>query len=420
VNIGWAGLGKLGLPCALALAKYGGHHVTGYDVSGLPWRVLCREVKAPQEDGIDELLDPDLLARAGNAEDLVACSDVIFAAVQTPHAAEYGGEQPVTGEPRDFEYAYLVQAVRDICAAARQQRKLITLAVVSTVLPGTVSRLIRPLLGRHVMLAYVPQFIAMGTTIEDFINPEFVVCGADERAAAAAVQDVFAPLHGGSRLFVTSIENAEAIKVLYNTFISVKVVWANTVMELCHKTGADCDQVADALAKGTDRIISPAYMRGGMGDGGSCHPRDLIAMSWLARRLDLSYDLFGETALAREVQAAWLADLVQHYHELAQLPVVLFGRAYKPGSDLIYGSPALLLAWLLEERGVRVTQHIDPYVHGGGIGQAALFAPSVFVIATAHPEFFDRAYPAGSVVIDPFGRAKDGPGVTVVRVGRKG
>jgi UDPglucose 6-dehydrogenase len=126
------------------------------------------------------------------------------------------------------------------------------------------------------------------------------------------------------------------------------------MMEICEKTGADVDDLVDALSLASDRVISSAYLRGGMGDGGGCHPRDNIALSFLARELDLSYDLFEALMVARERQTEWLADLV------GEGPLEVLGKAYKPETNLTVGSPALLLAALLEERGVEFA-HTDPY-----------------------------------------------------------
>lgn len=423
VKIGWVGLGKLGLPCALALAAHGGHDVIGYDVSEWPWRVLAGEVEPPREKDLAEMigtgLSPrrdgnQLLRRAKDVSEVVAASDVVFVAVPTPHAPAYGGEKPVQLDPRDFEYAYLTWACRDVCQAAAEQRKYITMAVVSTVLPGTMNRLIRPLLGEYVELAYTPHFIAMGTVVPDFLKPEFVICGTDSPGTAAMIGDVFFPVHKADLVYECGIETAEAIKVLYNLAISSKIVFANTVMELCHKTGADCDVVTSALSLATDRVVSPKYMRGGMGDGGACHPRDMVAMSWLAQRLELSYDLFGELIRAREAQTQWLAGLVRSYAAQEELELVILGRSYKPGSALQDGSPAILLAHYLKDLDPLI---YDPYVPGGAMPDQ--FRPSVFVIATAHEEFYRLRYPPHSIVIDPSGLLEDQQGVLVIRVGRK-
>ena len=413
MKIGWAGLGKLGLPCALVLAQ---HHeeVWGYDPSRLPWDMLAGQVTPMQEEGLLQLLaSGNNLRRAGSIDELVRRSDIIFVAVQTPHAAAYGGELPMPADRRDFDYSCLTQTCRTICQAASRLQKRITLAVISTVLPGTMNRLIRPLLGSFVDLVYTPQFIAMGTTISDFQSPEFAICGTESTAAASALRDALAPVHGKDLLFECDVESAEAIKVLYNTFISTKIVFANLVMELSHKTGADCDVVVNALSLATDRVISSAYLRGGMGDGGACHPRDLIAMSWLAERLDLSYDLLGAVAMARESQTRWIAQLVREQHELTRLPICVLGKSYKPGSDLTYGSPALLLAHYLQDL---KPIHLDAHI---GDPSPSPSAPFVYVIATRHHEYAEARFTAGSVIIDPFGHIPDRDNVTVVRVGRK-
>lgn len=424
MRVGWIGLGKLGLPCALVLAQY--HDVTGYDVSDKPWRVLSGSQESNREEGMTRGLmrdadDRPRIRRAGFISDVVAESDIIFTAVQTPHAPEYGGDRPMPETRRDFEYAYLAQACRDVAAAAQAQRKQVTLVVVSTVLPGTTNRVIRPLLNQYVRLVYSPQFIAMGTTVADFQNPEFVVCGTDggSRGSEEAEQlaSVFFPVHNGNRLYYSDITTAESIKVLYNTFISMKIVWANQVMEMCHATGADCDAVVDALSMATDRVISPKYLSGGMGDGGACHPRDLIAMSWLENRLGMSTDLFGQLAVMREQQTRWLADLALSYSSQLGMPVTLLGEAYKPGSDLTDGSPALLLHRYLvqtQRGGVNV---YDPYVPGGSPPPASL-VKGVYVITAKHEDWLKTRFARGSVVIDPFGYLEDQDGVTTLRVGR--
>lgn len=411
MRIGWVGLGKLGMPCALVLAKHGGHDVTGYDV---------RPPKIPAyEAGIDQL-DPSMLTLADSPAGVVAASDVVFVAVQTPHAPAYGGETPAPAERRDFEYGYLINAVRAVCQAAERQRKPITLAVVSTVLPGTCNRLLRPLLPPHVRLVYCPAFIAMGTTVDDFLAPEFVLAGADNPAFIAPIRQVFAAVHDRP-VYETSIETAELIKVAYNTVISTKIVLGNMLMEICEKTGADCDHVVDALAMATDRIVSAKYLRGGMGDGGACHPRDLIATSWLAERLDLSYDLLGQMASAREAQTGWLADLAIRWADQTRLDVCVCGTAYKPGVPLEQGSAALLLIRLIMDKrpDLGVTGY-DPYADRGVMMLDGDFnAPYVYVIGCKHPEFAGYEFPAGSVVLDPHGYIPDRLGVTVIRIGRK-
>lgn len=408
MNVAWLGLGRLGLPCALAIADHPDHTVVGYDPA-----ITGRPSPAWQEPGVADLLDRTALTMAPDVETAIRNADVVFVAVQTPHAPDYDGSRPAPDQRRDFSYTHLVEACRQVASAARRLERHVTLVVVSTVLPGTMDRHIRPLLGEHVTLAYNPYFIAMGSTLADFLAPEFVLVGTDHDSDADPLRKLYGSLHDRP-VYRCSIPSAELTKVAYNTFISAKIAVANSLMEICHHTAADVDEVTDALALATDRVISPRYLRGGMGDGGACHPRDLIAMSWLAERLDLSYDLFGSLVRGREAQTRWLADLAVEQAEVYGLgTVVVLGKAYKAGTNLTQGSPALLLAGYLAGRGVEVT-HYDPLVDGG---RPLLGLPAVYVVATNHDEFADWPFEAGSVVIDPWRYVAPRPGVTVVPVG---
>lgn len=423
MRVAWVGLGKLGSVCAAVLSKHG-HDVKGYEPFGTG--------RLPQYEADTGDLTPvpqaDLPTVVGHVADHSGRRSVIFVAVQTPHAPQYGGETELGNLPlRDFEYGYLVQACRDVFAqCAKDPYTSFTVVVVSTVLPGTMSRLIRPMLPANVNLVYNPFFIAMGTTVRDFRDPEFVLVGADRPSDVDELREIYSAVHSKD-LEVMSVESAELTKVAYNTFVSMKIVFANTMMEVCHKTGADVDAVSGALSKATERVTSGMYLRGGMGDGGSCHPRDNIAMSWLAERLDLSVDLMGFVSRARELQSAWLAREALSWAAQTGLPIVILGKAYKPGSPLMNGSPALLLRNQLEE--LAPYAHVDswdPYVdvdERDGLPQLprrTYSGAKVFVIGTKHTAFTGFVYPQGSVIIDPHGYIPDVTGCTVVRVGRKG
>lgn len=404
--VGWIGLGRLGGPCAAALAHRGGHVVHGYDLRGVDAATYDWGAQPPIE-----LVD--------SIEKVVAeTDDVVYVAVQTPHAPEYGGDVPAPTEPREFEYGYLVQAVRDVCDAAERLAKNVTLVVVSTVLPGTFNRLLRPLLNGWVTPVYHPFFIAMGTVVSDFVNPEQVLYGVDNESHVEHLDELYVTIHEAP-ISIVSIESAELAKVAYNTFISCKIVFANTLMQLSANTGADVDEVTDVLERGNQRITSAAYLQAGMGDGGACHPRDNVALSALAQRFG-TVDLMGYLTRAREEQSRWLARIVDDWARLTRLPVTVLGLAYKPGVRLVDGSPALLLASSLRELDRNFTQ-LDPVVNAHDAPRVVnvLRAPHVYCVATRHPEFATLGYPLGSVVVDPFGYVDSRPGVTLVRPGRR-
>lgn len=408
MNIGMVGLGKLGLPVATAMAA------RGLDVYGYDPHVWQYPADLSYEQGLEEVAK-DARGRmhfCGLNEVIQNC-DVIMVAVQTPHEPRFEGVTPLPEDRADFDYSFLRRAVAQTGGEAALQGRQVTLAIISTVLPGTMEREIRPLLGSHAKLVYNPSFIAMGTTIRDFIDPEFVLLGGDEDDRVA---DVYRKLRPFMPFYRTTIENAELIKVAYNTFIGLKVAFANTLMEVCHKAGCDVEAVTGALKKAHRRLISPAYMDGGMGDGGGCHPRDNIALSWLARELDLSHDLFEDVMACREDQARWLADLVLEHQRRTGLPVGILGIAYKPGSHITTGSPARLVKAMLKECPNSVSTY-DPHVGIGTEETRGSAGPMVWLVGCKHHEFPDLKFPTGSVVIDPFRYMPDQDGVTVVRIG---
>ena len=142
--------------------------------------------------------------------------------------------------------------------------------------------------------------------------------------------------------------------------ISTKISFVNTIMEACHKLpNTNVDDVTNALKMANRRLISDAYLSGGMGDGGGCHPRDNIALSHLSQKLNLSYDWFDSIMMQREKQSDWLANLVIDNSKNRQINIL--GKTFKPETNLLLGSPSILLKNLIEEKKFKVYSW-DPYV----------------------------------------------------------
>jgi UDPglucose 6-dehydrogenase len=405
MKIGWIGLGKLGLPCALALAAYGGHEVYGYDISDQPKRVLWDgKPELMVEEGFDDLRhQPHLLHIVDYISVVAETCDLVIIAVQTPHPPGYDGTTPSAGPAgHDFEYAYLAQAVRDVVAAAP---KPLTIVVLSTVLPGTMNRVIRPLVPPEFRLLYSPAFISLGTTIQEFIHPPFVLVGADDPRDAELLREAYDALFTSLAPFlVMNMQSAEIAKMAYNMAGTLRITFANMIAELCHKTGGDSDAVTEVLSM----MPARSYMKGGMPDGGPCRPRDLAALSLLSQQL--SFNLPFQLMQAREAHAKWIAGLALHFSDLTGLHIIQLGLTYKPETNLTAGSPALLVRSFLQD----VWGIYDPRQGD----ELELSGPAVYLVTTRHPQFAELAYPEGSVVIDPFRYIEDQPGVTVVRIGR--
>lgn len=270
MNIGFLGLGKLGLPCALAIASKG-HNVCGYDTNS-DIKKYVEEKKIPyREEGVKELFVNNTVTVFDNVDDVVDNSEIIFVPIQTPHEYKYEGCTRIPEERDDFSYEWLKNGIEQLSESIKLQTKNKVVIIISTVLPGTIEREIMPIIKDNdkFKLCYNPFFIAMGTTVNDFLNPEFVLFGVYDQWAAKTAEDFYKTIHN-KPFYKTDIINAELIKVCYNTFIGMKIVFSNTIMEICHKNGGDVDQVIGGIKLATDRIISTKYLSGGMGDGGGC------------------------------------------------------------------------------------------------------------------------------------------------------
>jgi len=336
-KIGFIGLGKLGMPCAEAISDKG-FDVAGYDIIR----------KSSDKIEIRESL-----------KELVADRDIVFVATPTPHEEGYDGREPTSHkEVKDFNY----EAVTKVLTKCDQHmNKDQTLVLISTVLPGTIRREFAPLI-TNTKLLYNPYLIAMGTVADDMINPEFIMIGTKkgnyETAHKAQQLESFYGMvcEDFPRVEFGTWEEVEAMKIFYNTFISNKIALVNMIQDVAHKLGhMDVDKVTQALAKSTKRIVSPAYMKAGMGDGGACHPRDNIALRWMADELDLGYDLFDAVMLSREQQAETMAiAILTHGNN-----IWFSSDSYKPGTTLVDGSYSLLVQYYVKKHGGQLANGID-------------------------------------------------------------
>ncbi len=404
MNVGFLGLGKLGLPVALSVEE-NGHNVAGIDIDEKTIEMIKNKSLLDERGNLvlgHEMKANQLLSNSNlkimNMDELVKFSDIIFVPIQTPHDPLYEGVTRLPESRVDFDYTWLRQGIAELADVIDKQDEEKVVIIISTVLPGTIEREIKPILNNKVKLCYNPFFIAMGTVISDFTNPEFVLFGVDDENAATVAEDFYRTIHQ-KPFFKTDLKSAELIKVAYNTFIGMKIVFANTMMEICYHTGASVDSVTDAMGLADDRLMTKKYLSGGMGDGGGCHPRDNIAMSWLANELNLSHNFFDDLMSARENQTEWLADLIEERHKVNNnLPIVLMGQTFKPETNLVVGSPAILLGNILKERNIEFMVH-DPYVEN--LNNEVLNEKSIYLISTKHDVFENLIFPKNSIIIDP-------------------
>lgn len=405
MKVGFIGIGKLGMACAEVMANK--HDVTGYDI----YPKTSDKIKI-----VDQLCDA------------VVDKDIIFIAVQTPHDPVYGGAEPITHLPnKDFNYDTVENVLKQVnCWASPNQM----VVLISTVLPG----IVRGRLRQHITNArfiYNPYLIAMGSVEWDMVNPEMVIIGTEDGSTTGDALELIGfystIMQNNPRYEIGTWDEAECIKVFYNTFISAKIGIVNMIQDVAIKQGnINVDVVTNALAKSNMRIMGPKYMTAGMGDAGPCHPRDNIALRYLAETLDLGYDLFDAIMRAREIQAK---NMAQYICDVAtennfRNSVYIHGKAYKPGVEYLEGSYSLLVGHYLEEMGI-TPFYLDPLTETTHIN----YASGVFLLAhnkqitygysgvkDSQPMYCEIGH--GSVVIDPWRTyTTDNPRVKVIHYG---
>ncbi len=409
-KIGFIGLGKLGLECAEVFAEH--YSVRGYDIY-------------PRSSDTVKVCD---------VVQVIQQSDWIFISVPTPHADGYDGSVPSSHLcPRDFGHTEVLDALDKINAHADSPKQVV---LISTVLPGTVRKHFATLLDSKHTFLYNPYLIAMGSVKWDMVNPEMVMIGSVSGSGAGIQElvELYQPMMQNSPRYVTGTwEECEAIKIFYNTFISAKVGIVNMIQDFAVKIGnINVDVVTNALAASTMRIMGPKYMTAGMGDAGACHPRDNIALRWLAKEYDIGYDLFDTIMLAREQQARNLAQFLfdtalQDGKAFGLLPIVIHGKAYKPNVPYCIGSYSTLIGHYLKDMGVNV-KYVDPLADDRTDCVDFFDQPAVILMAhnrnitygytgiqATDPDYFEFAQ--GSIIVDPFRQEADRTGITVIHYG---
>ena len=371
-KVAMIGVGKLGQDCAEVMALH--YDVVGYDLEH-------REPTFPMRSTIHEAVEG---------------RDLIFIAAPTGHDPIYGGETPTSHLPnKDFDYTVVTGILNEVNKYVTKNQLVV---LISTVLPGTVRNILEPCI-TNARFIYNPYLIAMGTTKWDMINPEMVIIGTEDGSLTGDAEELIAfyrPfMENDPRYEVGTWDEAESIKIFYNTFISTKVALVNMIQDVAETNGnINVDVVTDALKRSTQRITGPSYMTAAMGDGGACHPRDNIALRYLAERLDLGYDLFDAIMKAREVQAERMA--IRCLKEGKNITII--GKAYKPKVPYLNGSGSLLVGHYIEKHGGAVNYYD---IHTGDI-DPFLEWTDVYLIGYWEEYVENFTFPADSVVIDPW------------------
>jgi len=350
------GLGKLGGSMAGCLASRG-FSVMGVDVSPKAVDAL-NEGRAPvQETGLDDLIrsNRERLRGSLSHEEAIRNSDLSFVIVPTP-----------SDERGAFSLQYAAYAFEAIGKALAKTDRYHTVVLTSTVLPGSTRYGLVPILekfsgkrcGRDFGVCYSPEFIALGTVIRDFLNPDFFLIGEFDERAGTALESVLSRVSlNNAPTRRMSIENAELAKIALNSYVTLKISYANMLAELCESIpGGNIDVVSDAI--GMDKRIGRRYLTGGFGFGGPCFPRDNVALNFLGNHLEAPTQLLKvNDDFNRGIAPRFVEKLMPYLHDGSTVAVL--GLAYKPLSYVIEESPGVYLCSVLAGRGLRVIGY-DP------------------------------------------------------------
>ncbi len=407
------GLGKLGAVVAGCHASRE-FNVVGVDVSQEAVAKCNRGVPPVEEPGNERLYGEcrGRLRATTDGAAAVAQTDASFIMVPTPSEADGA-----------YSLRYALEVCDVIGEALRRKPGYHLVVMKSTVLPGSCDEHIVPRLesrsgkrcGRDFGVCYNPEFIALGSVIHNIFNPDLTLIGeSDARAGDALVQVYDRLLNGPHPTARMNFVNAELTKLAVNTYVTMKITYANLLARLCEQLpGGDVDAVTSAL--GLDGRIGRKYLKGGLGYGGPCFPRDNRAMLCLARRLGVPFNLAEATDRANQELTVRVAELIAS-KTAAGGRVAILGLSYKPNTAVVDESQGVLIAQLLTGRGIEVTAYdplaIEPArrvlknsITYAESAQACIADADVILIATPWDEFKGLDYESRSgrgrpVVID--------------------
>ena len=350
------GLGKLGAPMAAVMA-HKGHTVIGTDINPA-YVTAIQQGRAPvKETGLAEMIRANRarLSATLDCEQAVLESDIAFIIVPTP-----------SGPDGTFSVRHVLSAAEKIGAALRKKDGWTLVTLCSTVMPGSMEERLLPALEAHsgkkcgvdFGLCYNPEFIALGSVIRDMLQPDMILIGESDERSGALLEGLYRGVcESKPQIQRMNFVNAELTKISVNTFVTTKISYANMLAQVCETLpGADVDVVTRAI--GCDSRIGVRYLKGALGYGGPCFPRDNVAFSAMARANGVTAILAEATDQLNRRQVPRVAEMV-----LSRLPqggtAGILGLSYKPDTDVVEESQGIAIAQQLLASGARVMVY-DP------------------------------------------------------------
>src|SRR6185369_8169627 len=344
------GLGYVGSVSAACFAR-DGHEVIGVDVNPLKVEIINSGRSPIVEPQLNELIDEAVkagrLRATTDAAAAISSSDVSMVCVGTPGNAN-----------GSLDLTHIKNSCKQIGVALSATDRHHVVVIRSTLLPGSIERHVIPTLevysgkreGQDFCVAINPEFLREGTSVRDFDNPPFTLIGANDERVSELVGHLYAGL--SAPVLTLGIKEAEMVKYACNCFHGLKVAFANEIGNICKALKIDSHRVMEVFCQDTKLNLSPYYLKPGFAFGGSCLPKDLRAITYKAKELDVNVPLLGSILLSNQQQVERAIDLVL---STGKKDIGVLGLSFKQGTDDLRESPLVTLIETLIGKGLKLT-----------------------------------------------------------------
>lgn len=343
------GMGYVGCVSAACFAKEG-HTIVGVDVNKTKVDMINQGKNPIVESGLPELLaevvSSNRLSATTDSAKAVVDSDVSLICVGTP--------SNVNGS---LDLRYVTRVCEEIGAALKHKRERHVVVIRSTMLPGTIAGIVIPTLeehsgkkaGVHFGICINPEFLREGTSLKDFYAPPFTLIGADDEETAAVVRGLYSTID--APVFVTAVKTAEMVKYVCNCFHALKVGFANEVGNICKALNIDSHEVMDVFCQDTKLNLSSYYLKPGFAFGGSCLPKDLRAINYKAKQVDVEAPILSSILISNKQQIERAIEMVL---ATGKKRVGILGFSFKAGTDDLRESPMVTMIEALIGKGLQL------------------------------------------------------------------
>jgi len=390
------GLGYVGA-VSLACLSRDGHQVTGVDIDDTKLKLISDGKSPIIEDGILELMKEVVasgrVSVTNNAKVAIDSTDLSFVCVGTPSLPN--GDQNLNA---------MIRLSEQLGEALKSKATRHTIVVRSTVQPGTVQNTVIPLLEKHsgkiagkdFSVCFQPEFLREGSSIRDYDNPPMTVVGSEDVFASQQLEELFG--HLPCDFIQTDIRTAETLKYACNTFHALKISFANEIGRICQALGSDSHKVMNLLCEDKQLNISSAYLRPGFAFGGSCLPKDLRALLYMAKRDDVDVPMLSALLPSNRIHVDHALDMVLQRGERS---IGVIGLSFKSGTDDLRESPMVDLVESMIGKGLKLKIY-DPEVR-------------VSQLIGANKKYIDEAIPhIGELMCETIEEAMTGAGTVIV------